>query len=63
MATRAEQYYTALYAEAATDHDYWKIPTTYLYDGRLLVDWLNDRVAFFDAQFETVDTAYASLNS
>ena len=52
-----------LCSEAATDHDYWKIPTTYLYDGRLLVDWLNDRVAFFDAQFETVDTAYASLNS
>lgn len=62
MVTRAETYYNALYAEANTDHAYWQIPTTYAYDGQLLVTWLKDRLAFFDEQFATVDTAYASLN-
>lgn len=59
---KAKDYYLALYPEAMADHEYWDIPTTYQYDTQVVVDWLEDRLAFMDEQFATVDTAYASLN-
>ncbi len=62
LVMQAETYYAALYGEAHTDHAIWNIPTTYEYEGHLLVDWLRDRLAFMDRQFATVDKAYTSLN-
>ncbi|MBQ8753361.1 MAG: CotH kinase family protein [Clostridia bacterium] len=62
LVIQAETYYATLYSEALTDHTIWSIPTTYEYDGHLLVDWLRDRLAFMDRQFATVDKAYTSLN-
>ena len=62
MLTLAESYYEQLFTQANADHAYWVIPTSFSYDCNLLIGWMSDRIAFMDKQFETVDTAYASLN-
>lgn len=62
MPGQVEEYYTQLYTHAAADHEYWSLPTSYSYDCELLMDWLSTRLEWMDQQFETVDTAYASLN-
>lgn len=62
MLTLAESYYEQLFTQANADHAYWVIPTSFSYDCNLLIGWMSDRIAFMDEQFETVDTAYASLN-
>ncbi|MGI6264542.1 MAG: CotH kinase family protein [Acutalibacteraceae bacterium] len=61
LAAQAEEWYVDLYNDAKADHELWNIPTTYEYDGELVIKWLRDRVAFFDEQFATLDTAYQSL--
>lgn len=62
MVTQAKDLYLELYTASIADHEKWDIPTTYQYDGEVVVQWLKDRIVFFDTQFASVDTLYASLN-